>query len=122
VWWLTQSERLSRRAAKAIAEAQTREAIVVSCFSTWELALLVQRGRVALALDLLEWLREAERVPGVRFEPVTNAIAYQSVVLPGEFHADPAGQIIVATARSLAATLVTGDRKIRDYSHTKTFW
>jgi len=36
--------------------------------------------------------------------------------LPGVFHADPADRLLVATARSANAVLVTRDRKILDYA------
>ena len=41
--------------------------------------------------------------------------ALESSHLPGEFHADPADRILVATARRLDATLITADRKIIEY-------
>ncbi|MGA7817793.1 MAG: PIN domain-containing protein [Caballeronia sp.] len=34
----------------------------------------------------------------------------------------PADRMIVATARKLAAPLVTNDPKIRAYAHVKTIW
>jgi PIN domain nuclease of toxin-antitoxin system len=35
---------------------------------------------------------------------------------------DPADQIIVATSRSLSATLVTRDSRLRDYAHVRCVW
>ena len=58
----------------------------------------------------------------MRFLPVDVEIATKSVELPGEFHKDPADRIIVATARKLAAPLITKDDKIRAYPHVKTIW
>ena len=39
-----------------------------------------------------------------------------SVRLPGEFHADPADRLIIATARHWRIPLVTADRAIVDYA------
>jgi PIN domain nuclease of toxin-antitoxin system len=39
--------------------------------------------------------------------------------LPGEFHRDPADQIIVATARVWGIRLMTGDSKILEYEHVE---
>ena len=122
VWWLGGDKRLSRAAARAIRGAQADENIVVSGISAWELATLVVRGRVQLTLDAGDWLARAAAIDGVRFQPVDNAIAVESVVLPGEFHRDPADRIIVATARKLDASLVTADEKIRSYAHVRTIW
>lgn len=42
-----------------------------------------------------------------------------STQLPGDFHRDPADQIIVATARLLGCPVVTADEKIRAYPHVQ---
>jgi PIN domain nuclease of toxin-antitoxin system len=39
--------------------------------------------------------------------------------LPGEFHKDPADQIIVATARVHDAPLLTADERILKYPHVQ---
>jgi PIN domain nuclease of toxin-antitoxin system len=46
----------------------------------------------------------------------------ESCSLPGDFHKDPADQIIVATARVHNLTLLTKDRKILYYRHVKAAW
>ena len=40
--------------------------------------------------------------------------------MPGEFHRDPADQIIVATARVYGCPLVTADGRILKYPHVTT--
>ena len=122
VWWLAQPEQLSKAAVRAIQGNLAAGSVGISSFSVWELALLVQRKRLQLSIDLVEWLTETERIRGVTFPPVDNAIALQSVNLPGSFHRDPVDRILVATARRLGATLITGDAKIREYPHVKTLW
>lgn len=122
VWWLGQPEQLSKAAGRAIQGNLAAGSVGISSFSVWELALLVQRKRLQLSIDLVEWLTETERIRGVTFHPVDNAIALQSVNLPGSFHRDPVDRILIATARRLGATLVTGDAKIREYPHVKTLW
>lgn len=121
-WWLAQPERLTRSARQAIQRNLATGNVGISSFSVWELALLVQRKRLVLSIELVEWVAETERIQGVTFHPVTHAIALQSVNLPGAFHPDPADRILVATARQLGATMVTGDAKIHDYPHVKTLW
>ena len=54
--------------------------------------------------------------------PVDNAIAIQSVDRPKPLHSDPVDRIIIATAISLGASLVTNDEKISNYPHVKTVW
>jgi PIN domain nuclease of toxin-antitoxin system len=75
-----------------------------------------------LAADLAAWLAAVETIPSVVFVPVDNEVGVKSVVLPGEFHRDPADRIIVATARHFSVPLVTADERIRNYAGVRTIW
>jgi PIN domain nuclease of toxin-antitoxin system len=122
IWWVDGEGKLSRAAASAIKRAQAENAIIVSSITAREIAMLVDRGRLRLTMDVSSWLSTVDRVSGLRFVPIDNPIAVGSVNLPGEFHQDPADRIIVATARRFGAPLVTQDRRIRSYPHLKTVW
>jgi len=58
-------------------------------------------------------------LPGIQQIELTPRIAIASTKLPGEFHRDPADQIIVATTREYGCALLTVDEKIRKYPHIK---
>ena len=88
----------------------------------WEIAQLVDRHRLYLTIDVADWITQSESLPFPHFIPVDNHIALKSVQLPGILHSDPADRIIIATAISLGATLVSKDKKISSYSHVKTLW
>jgi len=123
IWWVTGNDtQISAGATAAIQAEMNGGDIVVSSISAWEIAMLVKAGRLALSMDVAEWLTVAEEIEAVRFVPVDNEIGVKSTELPGEFHKDPADRIIVATARKLAAPLVTADEKIRAYPHIRTIW
>ncbi len=122
VWWVSGDAALSKRARNAIAREMAGGEIVVSSISAWEIAMLVARERLTLKLDVDRWLKTVGQIEAVRFAPVDVEIATKSVALPGEFHADPADRMIVATARSLAAPVVTKDARIRNYAHVKSIW
>lgn len=122
VWWVNDPRQLSEPARRVIEEAQQNHAVYVSCISSWEIALLVQRGRLQLAFDVRDWLARCEALPFVTFLPVTTAIAVESTRLPGFPHADPADRIIVATALSLSASLVTRDEKIHCFKIVQSIW
>lgn len=85
-----------------------------------EIAKLVEYRRLALPLELADWLEQALSYPGVQLLALTPEIAIESTQLPGEFHRDPADQMIVATARVYDCALVTSDEKINAYEHVKT--
>jgi len=124
LWWVNDDGRLSKPARKAIEQECRREGgqILISAITAWEIALLVAKDRLALTMNVDDWLRTVARIEGVRFVPVDNEVAVQSVQLPGEFHPDPADRMITALARHYSIPVVTGDTKIRNYRHVKTLW
>jgi len=119
VWWVHGDENLSPELAREIQNNETG-IIGVSAISCWEVAKLVERGRIELDVSVDEWIQQALGYPGVRLLELTPEIAIESTRLPGEFHRDPADQIIVATARIHNCLLVTVDDHIRNYPHVKT--
>jgi PIN domain nuclease of toxin-antitoxin system len=122
IWWVSSPEFLSATAKQIIDEAVTERNIFISSISTWEVAILVSRGRLKLTTSPSDWVAASEALPFFDFVPVSNSIALKSVQLPGDLHNDPADRIIIATAISLGAVLVTKDEKIRNYPHVKTVW
>jgi PIN domain nuclease of toxin-antitoxin system len=119
VWWVNEDQKLSSPARACIKDA---DQIVVSSITAWEIALLIKAGRLRFTARLEDWLAGAEAIPNLSFIPVGNNIALAAVNLPDPFHKDPADRIIVATARTLACPVVTGDGKIRAYPYVKTLW
>jgi len=122
VWWVAGDSTLSKKAKAAIEHELSGGEIIVSAISAWEIAMLVEREKLVLSMDVGSWLATVSGVGAVRFMPVDTEIAIKSVDLPGNFHKDPADRMIVATARKLAVPLVTKDEKIRSYAHVKTIW
>lgn len=111
--------RLTQRQVETIAANET-DVIGVSAISCWEVAKLVEYGRLALPQPTKEWLMQALSYPGVRLLELTPEIAVESTQLPDKFHRDPADQIIVATARLHNCSLLTSDGKLLDYPHVHT--
>lgn len=122
VWWVTGDAALSKKAKSVIERELDGGEIIVSAISAWEITMLVEKDRLVLSMDVSSWLATVAEIEGVKFLPVDVEIANKSVVLPGEFHKDPADRMIVATARKLAVPVVTKDEKIQSYPHVKTIW
>ena len=96
--------------------AAQADSLFVSAITPWEIAMLVSKGRLIFGQEIGEWLRTALSMPGIRMMPLSIEISVASTQLAGDFHADPADRMIVATARHLGATLVTEDKLILNYS------
>lgn len=122
VWWVTSDRRLSRKARAAIARAQPRGELWLSMISIWEVAKKVEKGQIVFDRPLDDWLESALAADGLQLADMTRSILVDSCRLPQPFHDDPADQIIVATARSHSATVVTKDARLRDYRHVRSVW
>ena len=119
MWWVHGDAQLPERynTYLALHEAQGLGVSVISC---WEVAKLVEYGRLILPCPVAGWLDQALAYPGIRLLELTPRIIVESTQLPGTFHRDPADQLIVATARVYTCPLVTVDRKILVYPHVQT--
>ncbi|UZJ43105.1 type II toxin-antitoxin system VapC family toxin [Marinimicrobium sp. C6131] len=124
VWWVNGDSQLSENARAAIEHEQKAEngLILISAISAWEVAMLIEKGRLALSMSVDDWLDVVAEIESVRFVPLDVAVGVQATRLPGDFHKDPADRMIVSLARHLNAPLVTADEKIRAYKHVRSIW
>lgn len=122
IWWVSGDPRLPEPVAALINQNLAELSVLVSAISAWEVAQLVTRDRLVLSRPVSEWLDLVRSIDGVRFVPIDHRVAVESVMLPGDFHKDPADRFLVATARILGATLLSCDDKIRAYAHVNSFW
>ncbi len=122
VWWMTGSDRLSPRGKTAIRKAAAENRLLLSAISVWEVAKLVEKGRLRLDRDVQTWIEQALAIPGLTLVSLTPVIACRACSLPPPFHDDPADQIVVATACVEGATILTVDDRIRKYPHCQTTW
>lgn len=112
VWWVLGDARLDRATIDRLDGLPADARPYVCDISLWEVALLVERGRLSFTVPLEEWLDGAAHPRSVRVIPVTPAIAAGVAGLPTTFHRDPADRLIVATCLALGAPLLTRDRLI----------
>jgi PIN domain nuclease of toxin-antitoxin system len=122
LWWFDRSKRLSRSQQRMLARNDSEHPLGLADISLSEIAMLVEAGRVRLALPLDEWLARATAAPRVEVCPVTPAVASEIVALESTRSWDPADRIIVATARVLGVPLVTSDARIIDSKLVPTIW
>ena len=113
LWFRTGSQRLGQRAREAVERAWAADDVAVSAISFWELAMLVEKGRISLPGDTRTW-RRLNLSQGLNEIPVDGEIGARGAALSG-LPADPADRIIVATAME-EHRLVTADRRILDWS------
>jgi PIN domain nuclease of toxin-antitoxin system len=118
IWWVDDHPKLSPQ-NRDIIQAHQTSGLGISIISCWEIAKLVEKNRLTFESSIEEWLELALKYPGIQLLPLNLPIILESTRLSG-FHADPADQIIVATAKINALSLITQDEKILTYFKNKT--
>lgn len=118
-WWAAEPDRVSARAARAIEAA---DEVAVAAISWYELAWLVERGRIATSVPMRSWIAMLAR--DVRTAALTPSVAAGAAALPAEFGGDPADRLIWATAVEHGWRLVTADGRLRaqDAAGEITLW
>lgn len=114
--WFFENVPLKRTADDALDQAsRDGTPLLVSPITAWEVGKLASRGRIDLSAAPHRWFRSLLATPGVRLAELTPDILIASSFLPGTPPRDPMDRILIATARELAATLVTRDREMLAY-------
>jgi PIN domain nuclease of toxin-antitoxin system len=116
VWWVHRDPNLTSRQIEWLQQHEAQD-LGVSAITCWEVAKLVEYGRLKLPLSVGDWMEQAFAYPGMRLLPLSPEVAVEATRLPGLFHRDPADQIIVATARIYRCPLLTSDKKLLSYAH-----
>jgi PIN domain nuclease of toxin-antitoxin system len=120
IWWVTNSTKLNKEHRSFLEKQQAGE-IAINSISCWEVAKSVELGNLQLNISVEQWLKEAIDFYNVTVLPLDIPTVVESTRLPGNFHKDPADQLIVASARVLDIPLLTADSKILKYPFVKLF-
>ena len=107
VWTVLERERLSRRVAHQLSSPENE--LWLSPVSTWEVLLLVAKGKIRMREDPAAWISQA--TAKMREAPLTHEIAVAAHQLAWT-HRDPADRFLAATAQVLGLTLVTADERL----------
>lgn len=121
VRWATGGRTLGRDAARAFRRAERGGAEMrMSSLSLFEIALLVERGRLSSALDWQGWMAVLKTTPGLQVEPFGPDDASCARDLRGL--SDPFDRMIAATAIRLGAPLITHDEEIAAARVVRVVW
>jgi PIN domain nuclease of toxin-antitoxin system len=118
LWAVEAPEKLGRRAQSLLLTVENDR--LVSAISVLEIARLCLDEKVILSISPKKWIEDSARDLHLQQVEVDFAIALEAYSLPDPFHRDPVDRVLVATARTLQATLLTADERILAYKHART--
>ena len=110
VWLLEGDQHLGHETRRLADIAVREDALRVSAMTFLEVAMLVQRRRLALVQPVANWRHNVLEL-GIAEIPVSGDIGILATELV-DFPLDPADRIIAATAMVHGAQLVTADASI----------
>ena len=117
VWGILEPERIGAKLGRELENPENE--LWLSPISVWEVLVLAERRRLALAPDAETWVRHWLEERPFHQAPLNNEVSFQSrrVTLP---HEDPADRFLAATALVFGLTLVTADQFLLDCKQIPT--
>jgi PIN domain nuclease of toxin-antitoxin system len=112
LWCIEDTGRLSRRAARVLADGRNRQ--FVSVATIWELAVKASLGRLRLSRPFDVVMDDAIRIHRFEVMNVELRHALRVAELP-RLHGDPFDRMLVAQAIEERCVLVSGDPAVREY-------
>lgn len=122
IWDALAPQQLSARAVQALAQTNETDGLLICDISLWEIAMLVQKGRVQVDRDCQSFITLMLQANNCQVRPITPQIAGLAVQLPQTINLDPADRLIVATAVAEHLPLVTADENLWASNLITTIW
>jgi PIN domain nuclease of toxin-antitoxin system len=97
---------------------ENSEQVCISSISCWEVVYLAKRGRIQLEMPSQKWIDVGLSDSSITCLPIDRQIAVLAANLP-DHHRDPADRIIIATAITHGAQLMSFDEQFRKYDELK---
>lgn len=119
IWLLNGDESLSVSFREDADRLSLQEAVYLSPISIWEIGMLVEKKRILIEMDCMDWVQQALSQSGIIIAPISPRIAVESCRLPGNVHGDPADRLLLATAHEENLVLVTCDEKLLRYGQER---
>jgi len=120
VWLALEPQKLSKKAKDAISKARKTGLLAVAGITLWEIAWLVENGRIATTMSVESFVREC--AAKVNVIPITPEIAARAVSFPDSYPKDPQDRLIGATALVEGVPLLTHDRLIKKSRLVPVIW
>lgn len=112
LWALSDPGRLASGTREAVAD--TRNRVVISAVTAWELAIKQSLGKLELPGPVEGWLPSAATSLGVAWIDISPADAMAVRALP-HHHSDPFDRLLIVQAAGRGLTLVSHDRAMASY-------
>ena len=122
IWDALKPSQLSKKAKKAIDNANKSDGIIFCEISLWEIAMLISKSKLTVDTTYHEFINLVYASNKYQYQGITPEIAEKSTSLPDEVNMDPADRIISATSIIYKAPLITADKNLIKAKCIETIW
>jgi PIN domain nuclease of toxin-antitoxin system len=112
LWWLTDDPALTQPVRKIIGE--TKNVVLVSAASAWEIATKVRLGKLQSATDLVADFADQLKREGFQTLAISTSHAVRAGLLPGP-HKDPFDRMLIAQAQEESMPIVSNETLFDSY-------
>jgi PIN domain nuclease of toxin-antitoxin system len=112
LWWLSDDPSLTRAARKIIAE--TRNTLIVSAASAWEIAIKVRLGKLPTAVDVAADFSGLIEREGFQHLAISAEHGIRAGLLPGP-HKDPFDRMLIAQAQAENMPIISNEAPFESY-------
>ncbi|MEM9276674.1 MAG: type II toxin-antitoxin system VapC family toxin [Cyanobacteria bacterium P01_F01_bin.143] len=114
IWWSLDPDRLSQVAKNLCEQMEQEKNGLVPSTAIWEIAIKIKNKKLDLGVDLEKYVSSLKKSNVISIVPINEDLWLESVNLEWT-HRDPADRIVVALAIMNQASIITSDKKIRDF-------
>jgi PIN domain nuclease of toxin-antitoxin system len=112
LWWLSDDPALTRSARKTIAE--TKNTLIVSAASAWEIAIKVRLGTLPTATDLAADFSGLMEREGFQSLAISAEHGIRAGLLSGP-HKDPFDRMLIAQAQAEHIPIISNEESFESY-------
>ena len=112
LWWLSDDPALTRTARKVIAE--TKNTLIVSAVSAWEIATKVRLGKLPTGADLASDFSGQIQREGFELLAISAEHGIRAGLLPGP-HKDPFDRMLIAQSQAENVPIISNEAVFEGY-------
>lgn len=120
IWWSLDPDKLSLTAKNVCNQMEQEKNGLVPSIAIWEIAIKIKNKKLDLGVDFDIYIASLKKSDVIRIVPIDEDLWVESVKLEWT-HRDPADRIVVALASMSQASIITTDKKIRDF-YSDVIW
>lgn len=121
IWDQLAPSRLTSKAKRAIAKAESEHQIIICEITLWEISILMKKKRLIIDMYYLDFMDKVLSSKNYLLQGISPEIAFIASEID-LYTKDPADRLIAATSITLGIPLITSDQHLHQGHMIRTIW